>query len=455
MPVAVGTGGTSKPATWVSFKGDTVPTILNDSNIASIDRISKGLYEITFKEPMSSDDYSVNATVGFTSGTAANVNIVGTALDKTKCYVAMRTVGTTSPAAFESDATRISIVATDNPTLSVGSGGGTPATYVTFDGTTTPPTIKGSNNVSSVVKNTTGDYTINFTTPMSDSDYAVSLSNVSTSSSINTVNAKIKGSTLGGAELKTPTQLTIKTAGTSSSVDMSLVSVAIIDKNSSLGGSGSSIWTEEGDFATYDGQVKATYDNSEAQSNTAEPKQTLSLTNPNGDDGTGDNNYTSLGFNVADGATSKGFITYSRGGDNKGKFVFSQRTGSDTYATQMVLDGDGFVKLTRDGQEININPAYGGAGGNAIMESNDPIGLISNSKLGLLVKTDGSIDMPQVYNGFNTSNGPNIYMSSDGKLHRSTSAFYSTEEVDKKLAIKDKLIEKLSARLDKLEKRVK
>jgi hypothetical protein len=119
-----------------------------------------------------------------------------------------------------------------------------------------------------------------------------------------------------------------------------------------------------------------------------------------------------------------------------------------------MIVNDGFVKLQRDGQEINLNPSYGDTG-NAIIESNDPIGLMSGSKLGLLVKTDGSIDMPQVYNGFNTSNGPNIYMSSDGKLHRSTSAFYSTEEVDKKLAIKDKLIEKLSARLDKLEKKVK
>ena len=218
---------------------------------------------------------------------------------------------------------------------------------------------------------------------------------------------------------------------------------------------GDSIWTKEDGKAVYDGQVKATYDNSEAQSNTAQPKTTMLLKNPNGDDGTGDNNYTSLGFDVADGATSQGFITYSRGGDHKGKFVFSQRTGGDTYASQMVLDGEGFVKLLRDGQEINLNPSYGGVGGNAIIESNDPIGLMSNSNLGLVVKTDGSVDMPSVYDGFNTSNSANIYMSSDGKLHRSTTATYSTEEVDKKLAIKDKLIEKLSARLDKLEKRIK
>ena len=50
---------------------------------------------------------------------------------------------------------------------------------------------------------------------------------------------------------------------------------------------------------------------------------------------------------------------------------------------------------------------------------------------------------------------PNVYVDGKGQLYKSTSAFYSAEEVDKKLAIKDKLIEKLSARLDELEKKVK
>jgi len=216
---------------------------------------------------------------------------------------------------------------------------------------------------------------------------------------------------------------------------------------------GDSIWKDELGYAVHDGQVKATYDNSEAQVNTAEPKQTLALTNPNGDDGTGDNNYTSLGFNVADGATSKGFITYSRGGDNKGKFVFSQRTGSDTYATQMIVDGDGFVKLTRDGQEINLNPSYSDTG-NAIIESNDPIGLMSGGNLGVKIIPDGRTYMY----GVNDNEGaatPNVVIGPDGQMFKSTTATYSAEEVDKKLAIKDKLIEKLSARLDELEKKVK
>lgn len=48
--------------------------------------------------------------------------------------------------------------------------------WVSFDGTTaTPSTIRGSGNVSSVTKNGTGDYTVNFTTSMPDSDYAVVL----------------------------------------------------------------------------------------------------------------------------------------------------------------------------------------------------------------------------------------------------------------------------------------
>jgi hypothetical protein len=44
--------------------------------------------------------------------------------------------------------------------------------WVNFNGTTTPPTIRASGNVSSVTKNGTGDYTVNFTTAMPDANYA-------------------------------------------------------------------------------------------------------------------------------------------------------------------------------------------------------------------------------------------------------------------------------------------
>ena len=45
--------------------------------------------------------------------------------------------------------------------------------WVNFNGTTFPATIRGSGNVSSVTVNATGDYIINFSTPMPDVNYGV------------------------------------------------------------------------------------------------------------------------------------------------------------------------------------------------------------------------------------------------------------------------------------------
>jgi len=47
--------------------------------------------------------------------------------------------------------------------------------WVNFNGTTSPGTIRSSYNISSVTKNGTGDYTVNFATPMADANYSVSL----------------------------------------------------------------------------------------------------------------------------------------------------------------------------------------------------------------------------------------------------------------------------------------
>jgi hypothetical protein len=55
--------------------------------------------------------------------------------------------------------------------------------WVNFDGTTSPGTIRSSYNVSSVTKNGTGDYTVNFTTPMSDANYSVTVNAAGSSSS--------------------------------------------------------------------------------------------------------------------------------------------------------------------------------------------------------------------------------------------------------------------------------
>jgi hypothetical protein len=50
--------------------------------------------------------------------------------------------------------------------------------WVNFDGTTaTPSTIRSSYNVSSITKNGTGDYTVNFATALADANYTVTGSN--------------------------------------------------------------------------------------------------------------------------------------------------------------------------------------------------------------------------------------------------------------------------------------
>jgi hypothetical protein len=46
--------------------------------------------------------------------------------------------------------------------------------WVNFNGTTTPPTIRASGNVLSVVRTTTGTFTVNFITEMPDSNYSIS-----------------------------------------------------------------------------------------------------------------------------------------------------------------------------------------------------------------------------------------------------------------------------------------
>ena len=53
--------------------------------------------------------------------------------------------------------------------------------WVNFNGTTSPSTIRSSYNVSSVTKNGTGDYTVNFATPTSDENYSVSGSSINPS----------------------------------------------------------------------------------------------------------------------------------------------------------------------------------------------------------------------------------------------------------------------------------
>ena len=119
--------------------------------------------------------------------------------------------------------------------------------------------------------------------------------------------------------------------------------------------------------ATFNGSVTLAtlldlnVNSSTAYSSTGEPREDIIIHNTNGADGSGVNNHSTLGFHVADGATSQGFISYVRTADNKGSFTFSQRTGSSSYAEAMRLLNDGNLLLgttSASASEVRIDVQY-------------------------------------------------------------------------------------------------
>ena len=95
--------------------------------------------------------------------------------------------------------------------------------WVNFDGTTTPPTIRASGNVSSVTKNGTGDYTINFTTSLPSSNYAVSPA-CRRGETNNIISASVHNT--GGA---TVDSVRIQTFSSTTVVDVSHALIAVIN----------------------------------------------------------------------------------------------------------------------------------------------------------------------------------------------------------------------------------
>jgi hypothetical protein len=93
--------------------------------------------------------------------------------------------------------------------------------WVSFDGTTTPPTIKSSHNVASVSRTTTGVYVINFTAAFADANYCWTASARGTGASYYIAYQ----STAGNGQ--TATALTLVTSSASAPVNCSLVNVAV------------------------------------------------------------------------------------------------------------------------------------------------------------------------------------------------------------------------------------
>ena len=189
--------------------------------------------------------------------------------------------------------------------------------------------------------------------------------------------------------------------------DLTYLSAVLVSGGSA---SGDSIWTEEDGKAVYDGNV-------EVNGNLQNIKETAN--------------------NV--GAESK--LTSKKADKSSSVFsnlssAFYNSAGELPTYTQIRST---VTNSTKGSEEANIY-FYGMQGGTLTEK--------------LKITGAGQLMTPRTY--IDTTTDPaNLNVRSDGLLRRSTATMYSTEEVDKKLAIKDKLIEKLSARLDALEKRVK
>ena len=82
--------------------------------------------------------------------------------------------------------------------------------WVNFNGTGTVA-IRASGNVSSITDNNVGDYTVNFTTAMTDANYSVAYSCAMYSTVNNSSTVLIYGSLAGGASGKTSSALRIRT----------------------------------------------------------------------------------------------------------------------------------------------------------------------------------------------------------------------------------------------------
>jgi hypothetical protein len=114
--------------------------------------------------------------------------------------------------------------------------------------------------------------------------------------------------------------------------------------------------------------------------------------------------------------------------------------------SRLDLTGDTNIRMMRNGlEQFNMNieeTTFRSAG----------------DKLAIRIAPNGHVRFPETLQ-FPTTGPANVYIDSNGRIHKAATSAFSAEEIDtaidKKLAVKDKLIEKLSARLDKLEKRMK
>lgn len=98
--------------------------------------------------------------------------------------------------------------------------------WVNFNGTTSPGTIRAAFNVSSVTKNSSGNYNVNFTTAFSDTNYCVTGAAKYLASATGQ-NLRIGTQAYGTAVTTTAVIVNVTSAGNASETDAEMVNVAI------------------------------------------------------------------------------------------------------------------------------------------------------------------------------------------------------------------------------------
>ena len=282
---------------------------------------------------------------------------------------------------------------------------------------------------------------------------------------------------------------------------VALLQVVGIKVGTGGGSGGDSIWTEEDGKATYDGDIEVngvTVGKGKGNLNTVLGDGALSANTTAGDtvavgngalrlNDTGSRN-TAVGYNSLTKATNVKENTAIGWGCLAKATEGSVNTGVGDSCLSSLLTGGyntavgnaALTSLTTGDQNVGIGRSAGNqltTGSNVICigyNSNPSSPSVSNevtigndsiTKTRLkgqvtmndnLTVNTGEILVPNMTTTSESYNIPNCYISAGGQLVKHTSpSLYSIEEIDKKLAIKDKLIEKMSARLDKLEKRMK
>ena len=163
-------GGTGTDA-WGRFEGqnsDGACTVGSNFNLGSASRFANGEYEVLFTTPMPTDDYALTVTSSspqnqVSSATTTGFTIIcrdsgGTKSNPTNISFQVNATNATLPQTVTQEQIDAAI---NNPGASA---------WGSFDGTAV---IKGGMNFASVTRNSKGNFTVAFTTPMPDANYSV------------------------------------------------------------------------------------------------------------------------------------------------------------------------------------------------------------------------------------------------------------------------------------------